>query len=625
MDIKRMVFRLDYFLSIIIGLSALILSIFLLLFDQNIILLLFSTSIILACLGWIVFNKRISVIRDSIILSDKKFYILIILSLLIFIICSLIMNLRIYNTTVPTVYYLLMSLISILVIYIVVFGNISRNHVFFILGLSILLGISLRWINIFLYPSIPGIDPWYHMSFTNSLIETGHLPVDTSYSTIPGFHLVVSSFELIMRISYIETSAIIISSLQVIVAVIFLYLIGKSLGFPRIGLIGGVVFGIAPYALKYGFWIIPNTLGAILWLPIIYFLIQLWTNEDNSNKIKYYILIILTMILLVVTHTISSMGLSLVLIVGFLSDKFMTWFSICDSPKKRKNLVPITIAITFLVIMFGWWTYISNDISNLAGLIKNGFDSGKELGFSKYSNINGLDEWVGSIARIANIILFISMAIVGYFFLISKKARCRGEFQYANMAAFPLIIVVVSLIGSYTIIGDRWLYFSEMLLAIAVAVCFFLILRLPKRTITKAISLMICFIFIFIMISSPIASIGNTGDFDKDNVRYAFNEAEMTSATYISDLNKSVVTDTLYSLVLNNKGVRDISYLNDNISIPEHSIPVLIAIRSELTTKNFQSSNGTGISNPLNVLVVGSGTIKFEKFYSNGQCDVYYG
>ncbi|MGZ7068841.1 MAG: hypothetical protein ACXVHT_11090, partial [Methanobacterium sp.] len=56
---------------------------------------------------------------------------------------------------------------------------------------------------IFLFPSIIGMDPWWHQKFTLYIMESFHLPdIGYPYEKIPIFHLSIINTSLLTGLNY---------------------------------------------------------------------------------------------------------------------------------------------------------------------------------------------------------------------------------------------------------------------------------------------------------------------------------------------------------------------------------------------------------------------------------------
>ena len=127
--------------------------------------------------------------------------------------------------------------------------------------------------------------------------------------------------------------------------------------------------------MKFGWWTIPNTLGAILFILIIFCIIRNWKAKDIRIAA---ILLILTFVL-VLTHSFSSFYLLVMLVGTFIT----TWMYLHIIGEKRIEMTRAVrnYILFFSVLLFAWWTYASFNIDILANYIHMGFYSPDKIVF----------------------------------------------------------------------------------------------------------------------------------------------------------------------------------------------------------------------------------------------------
>ena len=137
----------------------------------------------------------------------------------------------------------------------------------FILLKIALVALSLRFMVQLIFPEVIGVDPWWHRGLTLDMLALGHMPEGHAYSALPMMHLIISSTMLITDLSYRLSAMLSIGFFQV-VSLVFVFLLGRLVQGPKIGLLAALLFGIASTNVELGFWIRPITLGVII-IPIL--------------------------------------------------------------------------------------------------------------------------------------------------------------------------------------------------------------------------------------------------------------------------------------------------------------------------------------------------------------------
>ena len=233
----------------------------------------------------------------------------------------------------------------------------------------IIIGLSTSLSQLLLFPTLIGYDPFTHQVFTSLIIKSHHIPYfgnyyNFGYERIPIFHLLIANTSLITGLSYKLSSIVSVSFLLIVIGVLLTYNIGKYLISDKIGLLGALILVLSNYIINAEIWIIPNFLGGIFFIVIVYLLL----NFKDRNDVLFPILIIFLMFVLILTHTIVSMILVITLITGWFSILIYNYFN-----KKSKISIPLTLGIMFTVSMLVWWMYASNTIFDmlLFVIIKN--------------------------------------------------------------------------------------------------------------------------------------------------------------------------------------------------------------------------------------------------------------
>jgi len=310
----------------------------------------------------------------------------------------------------------------------------------------------------------------------------------------------------------------------------------------KIGLLGSLFLAVGNWSTCLGYGTIPNTIAPGFGLVIIYLLLKV--SEDKPNTA-----ISLAMLLmggLILTHTVAAMWFAILL--------FAFWgaFKVSNYPHHQvKRPVTLTISILFVVGMLSWWTYASGHIRTLGELIKWGFS----LDYFLMPMPEEVTEYISGVPfseQLFNqlgMFLFFAMSLVGCLYMISKKFGNSHSFVMAIGGGVTLALSFFPLIAGWSIIAERWLYFSQILLALPLAVSFFLLCWVIKNELAKSVLLVsLTFSLSLLMILSPTANLDNPTFSPNTQVRYAFTESELQAIETASNMgNKTIGVDTYYS------------------------------------------------------------------------------
>jgi hypothetical protein len=432
----------------------------------------------------------------------------------------------------------------------------------------IIVGLNITYAQNLLFSGVVGVDPWFHQMFTNTIIESGRLPIGTGYSKLPLFHLEITSVALINDLNYKFATLFSSNFLLITLNSLMVFLLGRFLFSEKIGLFGSLFLITANYTLSMAFVTVPNSMAAIFILPILFLMFNFKKN------IFIYLIILLFMISIILTHTISAMAMAIILIVGCLTFGF--YKKVYKIAFKKS--VGLTITLLFIIIMLVWWIYASGHINLLLSFIQKGFR--EDIFLSAPETAYQYGETIPIIERFFNqigIFLFFSISFIGIFYMVSKKYGDAQKFTFANMGLIILSLAFFPMMTGTSIIQERWLYFSQIMLALPLALSIIIIINLIKNNKMKVIILSaVCIGLSFLMITSSVANIDNLTFSPNSNIRYALSDSEVQALKTIENYSNNIIyTDEFY-------GSRASFIIDCNISF----------ISDNLLSKNFSEING---------------------------------
>ena len=607
---------LDKKIAILGVMFSIILAIYLTMSVGRIVYVLTAILTLISCIIWLLIRDRASLKLDS---SSQPNSIILVLSfifffLLAFSILSVHFRPDLYER--PLIYFILTSSMAGIVGLEIMFFKETQKYL--ILSQIVIIGLSVSWSQLLIFPSLLGVDPWWHQMFTTKIMETHYIPEGYCYSKLPIFHLAIASSSLITGLDYKFATMLSVSLAQIICNALFLFLLGKFLFNQKVGLLASLMVIIANHHIYMSYWSIPNSLAAVF-IPIVLYL--LW-KVRRDKPLHATVLSIFFMGILILTHTVTAMCMAIIL--------FVCWavFNLYTSLYSKTEIpISLTISLLFTVAMFGWWTYASGHITTLANLIKWGFSidffvhTPKEI--SKYLATVPVPE---QIFNNVGMFLFFSLSFVGIFYMISKKGNSLG-FAAALAGFTPLALGFFSLITGHSIIEHRWWYFSQILLAIPLAVATILIGMWQGKN-SRFVSTF-SFVFVvsltFLMIMSPPANVDNHIFSPNTGVRYALTESEMQAIKTTSEIcNGTLGADRYYSsnsmwwMGYNTKPIDDCLYKKDF----EKCRGMLILVRSEIINKPFKLfQSAYRLDYDPRTLLEENG---YSKLYGNGQVSGYF-
>ncbi len=485
----------------------------------------------------------------------------------------------------PLLFFILISLmVGILTIEIIYLKKNQTIIHFFILFQVTLIGISIAWSQLYLFPGVVGVDPWYHRLFT-SLIMDGHsVPSMHSYSKLPLFHLFIVSNSLITGFNYKFATMTSVSLSQIICNVMFIFLIGKFLfNSPKIGLFASLFLVVANFHIFMSYWSIPNSFAAVFFLPIFYLLFSL----KSKSPIVATLLSLLFMVAVILTHTVSSMCMAVILFV------FYSGFNFYNNLHFIKKISPISLIYStlFSVCMFSWWSFASGHIRTFAELIKWGFSmdyfisTPTEVLQNYYLNVPPSEE----IFNYFGMLSFFSFSFIGCLYMISPKYTNHNFFAFTIVAVTPLFLAFSSLVTKHSIIEERWLYFAQIFLCIPLAVgvmCFSNVFKKNSLKLTFLVSFTI--ILSFFLILSPVANVDNHTFSPKSSMTLSLKASELQALETTSNIWGGVIFSDRY-YVDTHKPYYNLQPFCEQLYLKNfYSITSLVLLRGDIVNKPFK-------------------------------------
>jgi len=421
----------------------------------------------------------------------------------------------------------------------------GRRHAGLILIQIVLLGVSIAWSQLLIFPSLIGVDPWYHSDLTIRIVDDGLIPTGYSYSKLPLFHLMIAATSLISGLPYKFAAMVSVSLGQIICNAIFIFLIaGHLFRNYRAGLLAALMVIIANHQIFMSYWSIPNGFAAVF-IPIALYLL-FFKSGDRSHP-SYALLYILVLGTIILTHTIAAMCMAILLFVSW--GALIIFCAYYHSGKD--NRVSLIRLVGFTVTMFAWWTYAaSSSIAVLGKLIEWGFNIDVFMrtpeGFRGYEASIPLGE---QLFNNLGMFLFFAFSFIGIFYMISQRGS-SSTFAMAWVGMAPLAIGFFSLISEHSVIEHRWWYFAQILLSIPLAVAIYIVGTWKSKRPIHLYSFVFGFVVLLsiLMIMSPTANVDNPFCSPNSHMRYSLTEAELESLKTVTDKwNGPIKTDEYFA------------------------------------------------------------------------------
>jgi hypothetical protein len=391
---------------------------------------------------------------------------------------------------------------------------------------------------------------------------------------------------------------------------LFTFLLGKSLISAKAGLLGGLLLVTANQFINMGFWTIPTTFGGILLLMAVYLVLK----SRHQNRSAYLIILFIVMAALVTAHTISAVALVVALFSGLIA--LILWHRLGRREVGRSNLLSFRVAEIFIVGMFAWWAFVSGSFQAVISLIQS--QNAEEYTQITPISLQAMPLWLQGLSA-AGICAFVALASIGCFYMISEKFGNRSAFVLVAMGVVPVLIGFSRAFGVF-LVTERWIFFSQILYAVPLAVAALILVALVRGTGAKAVFLTSAVALLTLgMILSPTANIDNHLFGSPTWPRETLTASELTAVQTIGQKSRGeIFSDSMY--------MYDASYYYNNGSAIQSAYNVqshpLFLIR---TINNGLSFNVTSLQAPASIPVnvtftpsSGAGTSLGSRVYDSG-------
>ncbi len=518
----------------------------------------------------------------------------------------------------PPLYFILTALMAgVIACEILTSG---RRHAGLILIQVILWGLSIAWSQLLIFPSLLGVDPWFHSALTNRIVDEGVIPDGYSYSKLPLFHLMIAETSLIAGLPYKFAAMVSVSLGQIICNVVFVFLISDYLFRNyQAGLLAALMMIIANHHIYMSYWSIPNGFAAVF-IPIaLYLLFFKFRDRSHPSYALLYILVLTTIIL---THTIAAMCMAIIL---FVSWSALVVYRACDHSGKD-NHVSLIRPVGFTVAMFAWWTFAaSSSIETLARLIEWGFSIDVFVrtpeDFRGYEAVIPLGE---QLFNNLGMFLFFAVSFIGIFYMISRRGS-SSSFTMAWVGMTPLAIGFFSLISGHSVIEHRWWYFAQILLSIPLAIAIYTVGTWKSKRPLYLYSFVFVFVVLLsiLMIMSSTANVDNCSFSPNSHIRHSLTEGELKSLKTLTEKwDDPIITDRNFagSMMFQYPQVSAfcrLIYSDDYLNIGDH----IILVREVIVGRPFTIfSSIYKLDYDLNVKLEGLG---FSRIYDSSSGSGY--
>lgn len=211
----------------------------------------------------------------------------------------------------PTSYFIIISILSAIIALEILSSNDSRRF-WPIFVKIVILSLVIRGGIYFNYPSIMGYDAYFHTKIADIIMLTGSVPpfeISDKYAYAPIVHILIANVGVLCQIP-VKCAVFLSIGVGSVISTLFLYIIGKNIAGPQIGLLAALLANITNDLIVRGITNITADSLVLCYLLVMLYLVFADTVHINIRDS----LLIFFSLLLVITHQLSTFVVFLILL-----------------------------------------------------------------------------------------------------------------------------------------------------------------------------------------------------------------------------------------------------------------------------------------------------------------------
>lgn len=486
-----------------------------------------------------------------------------------------------------------------------------------ILGQILLLAAAVRWSSLFTFSGFVGVDPWSHSFGVQHILEQGHVYTELGrvalnydfipsftldqYSLLPIMHILISELQLVASFSSLKHAFTFSVGVFEIISLLFVFVLARRIFFDdKRAAMASLLVGVSSWHIRWGFWIIPMTMGLAffpLLLGLLPFLQASRKKVWSQRKISVLFLLVFTALLF--THTIASLVVVLFLYFVWIGKPILRSHIHVHSLKKPLS----TLLLLTTVMLAAHWLF-SYFINNILPFT---FASATFAPITP--KVRSLIHF--EIDNIGTYGLYF-LAILGSLSWLKRLDQGKASIL-AGAAGLSVFTYGSVLMGFGAVLPERWVAFLFVVLAFIAADGYYFLGRFLRKGRTVFLILII-FLLTFSMVISSNSNVDSPIYFPEEFSRKSVTESEMRAAQVAASVsNGTLYADELYlPYFIWSLRMRPISL--DLEKFDSHAVNGLMVIRRPIYHRLTKTSGDVSedIFNNTN------------KVYSNGQVEMFY-
>jgi len=449
----------------------------------------------------------------------------------------------------PTSYFIIISILSAIIALEILSSDDSRG--FWPIFLKIvILSLVIRGGIYFNYPSIMGYDAYFHTKIADIIMFTGSVPpfeISDKYVYAPIVHILIANVGTLCHIP-VKCAVFLSIGVGSVISTLFLYIIGKNIAGPQIGLLAALLANLTNDLIVRGITNITADSLVICYLLVMLYLIFTDTIHIDLRDS----LLIFFSLLLVITHQLSTFVVFLILLTLISSQAIISYIHDVHFQRSRYTIYLALFGIAIVAYWIGMEfpsgsTFFDYILGPFVDVLRAGGEYGSDLLVVGRSYGQPLFDLL--ILQSSYLILPF-FAIGGLLLWMSPENRKR--FSIAAVAAALFVMVYgIPLLGIRNLLTSRWMPLLCIFLAILAAAFIWRSVNLMSSRTAKICSVfLIVLVFAFLMITTPGINKDNPLVSKDTTIRNQFTYSEIQAAETIESVfDGNTYVDSTFSSV----------------------------------------------------------------------------
>lgn len=474
-----------------------------------------------------------------------------------------IYSLNLYALHRPLIFFLLTSL-SAAMIALQILNCRGKATVYLVIFEILLLSLTIRASAFWVFPTIPGVDSWEHMTIVKSYVTQGRIVQLFQYAGIeehlnyyfsmPMMHVNTAITQIMTGVDF-KTAMFLGTSLPLLMSTVFVFLVGQSLVNTKVGMLAMLLVSLSDYHIL---WSAGNIIAMSFGIALFTIILYLLTVHGSQFKVSGKILTILLLAALIFTHTVSYFIMAVFLAMAAIGSNVHRFLYPHRSQLEREVVTTPTLAQLFVVAMLGHAMYVyvtSEGTSFFQFMVRSYYGSitaTAEFIVTKVSPVISEQGWLGPILNISGYLLLLLFGVIGCLLWLSWKHHSN-----IKTSLISALIVMIGLSLSFPLFRiaeiewARWTVFYYVIVSIPAAMSIVTITNCVKyQTLRNIVLSCLIFGFSFFMITNSVANMDSPVYAPHLNERLAYTEAEVAVREIAGVYDGQIITDGRYRAVL---------------------------------------------------------------------------